>query len=144
MTQTVSKIAYGISLSYSATLGGSYTALAELLDITPPEETVENAKVYRSDNTAAVVEKIAGWTDIGDAEATITYQPGARASIAAMRGLFKFWKVVYPLVGSQAASDVDSFYGFISHIGKETPLKDAMKCKIKITISGDNTFTQGS
>jgi hypothetical protein len=142
---TVSTIGYGIKLAHSTTSGGTYTAIAELLDLTPPPENVDEVKVYRSDNTAAVVERIPGWTEVGDCSMKITYNPSQRSTLQSLRGVPGFWKVTYPLVTGQTASgDTELFAGFIKELGAETPLKDSMTCQIKIAVNGDITYTQGS
>jgi hypothetical protein len=145
MSATIARIGYGISLSHSTTSGGSYTAFAEILSITPPGVKVDVVNIYRSDNTSAVVERIPGWTEIQDVEMEITYNPAMRTVIEGLSGVPAFYKVTYPLVGSQnSVGDVDLIAGFISEIGKETPLKSNMTSKIKISVSGAITYTQGS
>jgi hypothetical protein len=145
MSGTQSKIGFGITLSHSTTSGGSYTAIAEILELTPPAPSVDEVKVYRSDNTAAVVEKIPGWTEVGDCDMTITYTPANRAALEGYLGVPAFWKITYPTCGTQTVQgDIDAFGGFLKEIGKETPLKDAMKCKAKIAINGGVTYTAGS
>jgi hypothetical protein len=145
MSQTLTKIGFGIALSHSSTIGGSYTAVAEVLEITPPMEQVDEVKVYRSDNTAAVVERIPGWQEVGDLDLTITYISGTRATLEGFLGVPGYWKVTYPLTGTQAsAGDVDLFYGFLKELSKDTPIKDAMKVKAKICVSGALSFIAGS
>lgn len=145
MSNTVSKIGFGIALSHSTTIGGTYTAVAEVLSLTPPPQSVEEVKVYRSDNTAAVVERVPGWTEIGDAEIEVTLIPSQKTTLQGLRGTFAYWKVTYPLMGSQTTTgDTEIFYGFLKEIGTETPLKDVMKTKLKFAVSGDITFATGT
>ncbi len=130
---TASQIGYGMGLLHSTTLGGSYAAVgSELLEIAPPEPSIEQLKVYRSDNSAAVVEKVNGWTDYGNATATVTYTPGNRAAVEGFLGVPGFFKVQYPkCTGQSSVGDSEIFAGTLIKIGKETPIKDVMKVKIE-------------
>lgn len=142
---TVSAIGLGISLAYATTSGGSYVALAEILSLKPSEPAVEEVKVARSDNTTAVVEKLPGWQENGDAEFEITYAPAQRALLEGYLRTPGYWKIIYPKVGGQTGSgDSEIFPGFLNHLGKETPIKGAMTCKCKIAVSGPIAYTQGS
>jgi hypothetical protein len=142
---TLSAIGFGITLGHSTTIGGTYINVAEILDITPATGQVDEVKIYRSDNTTATVEKIPGWIENSDAELTITYTPSNRSTLDVLQGTPLFWKITYPKVGSQATTgDTEAFHGFIKSFGKETPLKDAMKMKIKFAVDGAITFTAGS
>jgi|SRR6185437_10710181 len=142
---TATKIGYGIELSYCATSSGSYVTVAELLEMTPPAASVDEVKVYRSDNAAAVVEKIPGWTEYSDSEITCTYTAATRTALDALVGTPYFFKVTYPkLAGQVTTGDVDAFAGFIKSLNKETPLKAAMTIKIKMAINGAVTYTVGT
>lgn len=142
---TKAKIGYGISLGYCVSSGGSFTPIAEILDITPPTLTFEETKIQRSDASVPITEKIPGWGENSDPEVTATYITATKTALYALAGVPYFFKITWPLTGTQSsAGDTVSFAGFISSFGDETPIKDAMKCKIKFAVSGPATFAAGS
>lgn len=141
---TASKIGYGIAIAHCTTSGGSYTTFAELLSLTPPPVTGAQVKVARSDNAAAIIEKIPGWVDIGDAELELTYVAGGGAAIYALNMTPLYFKVTYPLVGAQSVGDTELWNGFICDISRQTPLQGAMTVKVKVAVNGAITFTAGS
>ena len=146
MSQTGTTIGFGIGIGFSATSGGGPTPIAEILELDPPESSFEEVKTYRSDNPAgAVVEKTPGWREDSNAKYRITYKPTQRAALEAINGQPQYWTITYPKCpGQTVVGDSEKFYGFISKLGKQTPLKEAMTCSIEISISGASVATQGS
>ena len=59
--------AYGAAISYSTTLGGSYTALTQIRDITPPEITAAMCDVTHLASANFMREKLPSWGDPGNA-----------------------------------------------------------------------------
>src|SRR4051812_25608826 len=139
MSATAGQIGYGFAISHATTLAGTYTALAEVTDIKPPKVTTENVKIQRNDSPDLFGEKIPGWKDASDCELTLVYAKTQTAAIYALQSTPLFWKFIKP-----DGTSTGAFYGFISEIGDETPLKDKMTNTVKITVSGAYAFTAGS
>jgi hypothetical protein len=136
---TLAAIGAGFSLSSSTTSGGTYTPIAEIVDLKPGKTTVGKSEIARSDNTQIAVEKIPGWKDVSDWEGKCVYAKTYRAALEALVGVPMYWKFIRPDGTSSQA-----FQAFMSELGDEVPIKEFMSCDFKLTVSGLAPFTAGS
>lgn len=138
MPDTAAIVGAGTTITLSTTSDGTYAALggtsSEVLDIKPPsyEAQFVEATNYASPNNAC--EYVwSGWNQAGDVEVTVSYVATSSASVEALLGLKRYWKITFP------DTKVISFAGFVSSFGSETPLKDTIKQTIKIKPTGKIT-----
>src|SRR6185437_10649036 len=96
MSATKAAIGYGFALTYCATVGGSYTPLAEILDIKPGKLTGEKITIQRNDSPDLFGEKIPGWKDAADWDAKLVYDKTKRALLESLFMVPNFWKFVRP------------------------------------------------
>jgi hypothetical protein len=136
MAATKAAIGFGYALSSSATSGGTYAPIAEILDLKPGKKVVEKIVIQRNDSPDLFGEKIPGWKDVGDWDVKVVYDKDKRVALEAMVGVPKFWKFVRP-----DGTSTSAFAAFMSELGDETPLKQEMSCDFKLTVSGDAVFT---
>ena len=132
---TAASIGYGYTIGYSATSGGTYTNLAEVLDVKPGKKT--GAKVEVLSNTSAnfYPDKIPGVKSEGDWDVKLVYAAGGRAAIDALFMVPQYFKFIRP-----NGTTTQTFFGFICEIGDEVPLKEAMTVDIKIAVSQNVVF----
>ena len=132
-------IGKGTTLSYSATQGGSYTALSEVTDVSLP--TVKIGKVdvthYLSDNNTMEY-KSAVWQDHEDIKLTLNFLKAQTTTLESFVGVDKWWKITLP-DGSTYVQP-----GFISELGGAAPNKDKVSQSVSITPTGPHTFAAAS
>ena len=132
-------IGYGSVLSYSTTLGGSYTTMGQVENIDGPDITVPAVKISNQDSTNTAEEKLPGIADAGTLKVTLIYLKTAMAILyTTMYRTQYFWKITYP-----DASTWTNLYGHISSISPKAPLGDAIKVDLEMEISGKPTWTSG-
>ena len=138
MSATLAAIGFGFALSHSTTSGGTYTAIGAITDLKPNKITVAKVEIARNDSPDLFGEVIPGWKNGGEYDATLVYDKTSYAAINALVGTPLYWKFIRPDGVSSSA-----FQGFISELGDEVPLKQAMQVMLKITVNGGQTFTAG-
>lgn len=134
-------IGFGTVFSYSAD-DVTYTDLAELVDVKPPETTVGAAKFTHNGSPNAHHEYKPGLAEGGEPTFKLWF---AKAGYATLKGFLrttKYWKITYPDLATTASTD--KFQGFISKIGKECPMEEGISVEVSIKISGPVTFTAGT
>jgi len=136
---TAAAIGYGYVLSNSSTSGGTFTPIIEILDVKPGKLSGEKVVIQRNDSPTLFGEKIPGWKDAAEWEVKCVYEKGKRAVLDGLFMVPGFWKFVRPDGTSSSA-----FAGFVSELGDEVPLKEAMTCNFKITVNGPVNFSAGS
>jgi hypothetical protein len=140
---------FGTTLGYADTVGGVYTTLTDLIDVTPPSVEIGKTETTHLASTGKAREYIAGWRDPGMLEFTgyLTKAQFTTLKGFADAGTQKFWKVTFPLIDSEATATILISFGFISKIGVDQISMegdDAIKCPFEVCCSGDDTFTAGS
>jgi hypothetical protein len=129
----------GATLGYSATSGGSYTLLSEVVDCNIPEITFPGVEKthYTSDNSR--IEKTpTGWGELGDNSVQLNYVKAQTTTLYTLVGQLKWWKLTL--------SDGSTYVwnGWISKLGHPVPNKDRILQTGAFTNTGDITFTAGS
>lgn len=134
----MAEIGLGATFSYETTAGsGTYTALAGVIGITPPDASVDTIDVTTFGDTDGWRDYIAGLIDGGEAEVQILYDPEAAVnatlhSIMTGRVPRKF-KILF------AAGASRIFDGIITAISHEVPMDDKLTATITIKQTGAPT-----
>ncbi len=137
MSDTVAEIGYGFALEYSATGAGEYTQIAEILDIKVPTVTTDKVVIQRNDSPDLYGEKIPGWKEASDLEATVVYN---HQQAVTLYGYFEAQTLLYWRFRKPDDTHTGTFRGFVCEMGDENPLKDKMMNVIKIAVSGKYSF----
>ncbi|HEY3694062.1 phage tail tube protein [Phenylobacterium sp.] len=128
---TTAIIGYGSTFSVETAPGsGSYTALGEVTDITPPNNQIDQIEATHMASPGRVKEFIPGLTDLGDMTVAMNYVPSNATDtfLLAWRadGTTRACKITYP----NAHTDV--FQGFLK--GYAPTLQTAAKASATLTV----------
>lgn len=135
---TPGQLGYAFILEYCATISGTYVPLVHCESITPCKITDEKIKVQTNDSPTKFGGAIPGWMDVSDAEVKCIYDSAQATTLYGFKvnQTKLFWKFVKPDTGATTAA----WFGWVSEIGDETPLKTYMANTIKIAVDGAYTF----
>lgn len=138
MAATAGIIGAGVTLGYSATSGGSYTSVAEILEITPPNPTAEKIDFSHAESPGLVKEYKAGFIEAGECALTINFNKTQYNTLDGLRGTAKYWKITL--------SDLSTiiFPGFIMSLTPPIDVKGKVTAKVSICATGSNTFAAGA
>jgi hypothetical protein len=129
---TKTKLEYGDAVDVATS--ASWTAIAKITDITPPEIKAEDIDVSNMDSADLFSEFEPGWAEGGEVECTIQFD---KTQDAAVYGLFrqpKGWRMTF------ADTSMWQFNGYINSFGNEVERKGIVTTKIKLKISGKPEF----
>jgi hypothetical protein len=123
-------LGYGAKLYYGTAGATATTELTLIMDISGPKVTA--AKIDETTHTQTVGEEnytrqAPGLKTSDDISMDILYACTQSATLFSLVGVEHSFKILYP------DTSYDSFDGFISEAGKETPVKENMKNNIVIT-----------
>jgi hypothetical protein len=132
-------IGFGVALGYSAD-GVTYTDVAKVVDITPPEPSVGKSKSTHNATANATHTYEPTLIEPGENDVKILF---AKAVHAVLDGFFwsratKFWKITL------AEGSTQTFQGFIMNLGTPTPMEDQVQTTMKMCVTGKVTFTAGT
>lgn len=144
MSATLAQIGYGFILTHATTQAGTYTAIGAIAEIKPTKITVDKVEVKRNDSPDLYGEKIPGWKDGGEYDVKVVYDGAQYVILNGLIGVPTWWKFSRPVAAGQATAATTAFFGFISELGDEVPLKEYQSTEFKITLSGGQTYTVGS
>ncbi|MEM8783898.1 MAG: phage tail tube protein [Planctomycetota bacterium] len=106
---------YGTTIEYGdgSTFSGStaFTAITEVISITPPNVNVGNREKKHLTSPNRVVTKRPNWKTPGQMSATVYYEKSVYDALQALTGVEKGWRITIP-DGSTVGVDA-----FISEIG---------------------------
>jgi hypothetical protein len=140
MATSTAIIGEATTLGYSAD-GTTYTAIAEVLDVTMPETTTEKVKVTSYDTDDKQHEYIPGWRDGSDVDVEVIYFKTLHNTLKGFADAraIKFWKITYPDGSS------DAWKGFITKFGGgSVPMDDKLVTKMSINLNNKVTYTAGA
>ena len=121
-------------------LGGGFTTIGELRDITPP--ALSRNPIETTTHNDSQESFVVGIKRHGDLSFTVGFLPGD-ASHDEQAGLTKSWnsaqkdqwKITYP------DGSIWQFYGYITSIGPSAPVDDGLTADITIRPTGAMTIT---
>lgn len=131
------KIGLGIVVAYESATPGTYTAVGEVYDVTPPEKTMETVDATNHSHTDGVRRKIAGLIDSGTASFQVAFDP-ALTVYAAINTILdaravKNWKFTYP----GGANTI--LPALVVGLGREVPLDDKMVITVSLEGAAPST-----
>lgn len=117
-----------------------FTAVAQIGDITGPEQKVDTIDTTTHNDTSGYKTFIGGLKESGDVKVPIFFDPansthtGVMTTLAA--GVLVNWKITLP------TSPVTSwsFQGLVTHLGHHYKMKDAIMADLTIKVSGAPTL----
>jgi hypothetical protein len=129
---------FGTKFGYATTLGGTYTYLGEVLDLTPPALVTQDIKTTHMLTANKVHTYRPGLVEPGECKVTIHFDHTENASLYALRNQNYFWQVLFS-DGSKL-----SCAGYLKEIGQKTPMDGLVNTELTIKASGDFTFVAGT
>jgi len=145
MPNSTAILGAGVKLGYadigtsSSSSGPTY--LAEVLDLTPGEESVGKIDISNHDSPNRKKEYIAGWIEVGDTTADLIYNKTDAATVRTIleSRVTRTWTILFP-DGSTLV-----FVGFLTQVGHAIPLEKEITTKVAICASESSVvFTPGS
>lgn len=135
MSATSGLIGKGTTLGYSATSGGTYTLLAEVLNVSVPEINVAHVEAthYTSPNNF-IDKKSIVWQDVNDLNIEVNYTANDTPTLYSLVGTDKYWKITL------SDSHTFTFPGFLSKLGAAIPNKDMVKTSLGVTVTGQIVY----
>ena len=136
----------GVKLGYQPADGtGTVTWLAEVVDLTPGEESVSKVEVTNHDTSTRRIQNIAGFIEVGDTTADLMYNTADAGTIRTIleARANKQWTIRFPDgITSSATGSTLVFVGFLTKAGHTVPLKTQMLTKVEICAAdGTVVFT---
>lgn len=128
---------YGATLYYATSSGGSYTAVAEVVDI-KDDLSVGSTKVTNLTSPNAFHEYIPALGEGGETTFTLNYTRAQATTLFGYLRTVLYWKVILP------NTDVYAFVGHISKFGLMIPDDDRITQDASIKVTGKPTLTAGS
>lgn len=139
MPRTAATKGRGAILSYSDTVGGTYTEVAEVLKVTVPKvkpvdiETTTNSSVDTLGG-GDFKEHVGGWIEPGTLTATIRFDKAVEPALYALVAVSKFFKITY----SGGANWI--YGGYISGFGDNVEENGQITTEIEVQCSGKPAF----
>ena len=125
----------------------TFTAVAEVKDITPPQLSKDSIEVTSQDSTNGFREFIPGWKDSGEVSfegnwiPTHATQDGTTGVLASFNDDDNHnWQIVLPNDGTVAGLTV-GFTGHVINFEPDLPLEDAAALSVSIKVTGAITIT---
>jgi len=139
-------IAYGASLSYSTTEGGSYTAFAAVTEVAPPNSTRTRVDKTNHSSPSRTKQKRRGMRDPGEIACKALLDANELEALYALEADEddKWFKFALPLASGQTLPTRWVGIGFVADITLMTPLDDKTEVEFKVCMGGKWTYTKGS
>lgn len=128
---------YGSTVQTSTTSGGTFTALAQVKDITPPNLTVDADDVKHMSSTGQFKDKEPGWIDSDNPSFDMLFTKAQFNTLIgyAAAGTKMWWKFIDP------AGNYEKCEAFVSKVGRSIPMEGRIMCVIELTVTQLPTFT---
>lgn len=146
MANTAARIGYNCDISYSATVGGSYTSLGEVIKLKPPGISVDE---HQADTLGKLVKEfVQGLLEYKPCTIKIRWAPENtthQAILTKIRARSKhFWKIILPqadgTAGSGANYTVGPFEAFVKDFEPGEVANDGtIEADITLRYTGDTT-----
>ena len=121
----------------------NFSEVAELLEVTPPEESRDDIDVSNNSSPNGTKESIPGWRDPGKVPFKANWLPSnaTQNSTTGLRSVYNDninhnWQIVLP-----AAILTISFAGHLSSLKGDLPLDEQAQLSGEITVSGAITYS---
>jgi hypothetical protein len=139
---------WGTTLGFATVGNGSYTAVADIVEITPPDMVKGETKTTKLNAAAKVHTYIPGWRESGELKIKCFFE---RAGYGTLLNQFKNetsydYKITFPIASGDTTPSTAMWTGFVKGI-KKNPVSDnddAISYEVTFKLSGDVTFTAGS
>ncbi len=138
------EIGYGLTLGYCTTSGGSYTAVANPSDVTPPEYVIEAVDKTSHDSTNAFRDKTPGLVDPGVITFKALLSKAQYTALESQLRVNQFWKITWPMATGESTASKVVAAGWLSKLKTVLPLAGATEIEGEVTVTGKPTFTSGS
>lgn len=146
MAASEAQIGYGatFAIGNGATPTEAFTALAEVIDITPPSDNIDVIEITHLSSPNRTKEFITGLNDPGECALTVNFLPGEADddAIQALRGLTspKNFQITFPAISGNPAVKW-TFAGYLTGYEPTVPINDRMTANIRIKVTGSYTVS---
>jgi hypothetical protein len=127
----------GTTLGHATTSGGTYTTIAAVTEVKPPETEAQSVEITSYDS-ADIKEYMCGLDEPGETDFTLNFDKTVYAALMGLRRTSLFWKITLPDDSTYA------FEGWITKIGTAIPVGDRLTASATIKVNSVVTFTAGS
>jgi len=124
------KLHYGTVGADPAAASTGWTAVAEVVDIAPPEVAADDIETTSHDNATHDRTYQAGLVDNGESEITCHYDKTAYAALLALVRTEKAFRIKF------SDNSAVSWNGYIKGIGTEVDIEGLTTMKLTIKVSG--------
>lgn len=136
MTVSTAFSSWSTVIQYEVTPGGgSFTDVAELKDITPPDFAVEDLEVTHQTSSDGYKEYIPGLVEGGEVTFDVNWVPGnatQQAVMAKIGGAAINWRIVYPT----AVDYRWAFKAYVKGVNSKAPLSGAAEGSLTLKVTG--------
>lgn len=146
MAATEAQIGYGATFAIGdgATPTEAFTALAEVISINPPSDSIDMPEATHLSSPNRTKEYIAGLNDPGECALTINFLPGEADddAIQALRGLSSptNFQITYPAIAGNPQVKW-TFAGYLTGYEPDVPIGDRMTANVRIKVTGSYTVS---
>lgn len=137
---------YSAALSYATATNGTFTALADVRSVKPPNIQIGSSETTHLGSANAAKEFIPGWIDAGDIGFTLYFDSAQFSTVYGLVRSSRYWKITFPLVGTQTTAATWVAEGFLTSLDTaEMGIDDnAVTAPGTIKVTGKPTFTAAS
>jgi len=136
---TAASIGNGAQFQIESVTPGTFTAISEVFDITPPNETADVIDVTNLQSTQR--EFILGLTDPGETSFEMNFVPGSASETLLLAAkasrTSKQFRIVFPNLYTW------TFGGLVTGYEPSMPNDDKMTCTVTIKVTGSVTRAAG-
>lgn len=142
MTATQARIGYGSTFEISTDSGSTWTAVAEVMNITPPSDAVDVIDATHMASPNRTREFIAGLNDPGEASFEMNFIPGGAGdqAIQALRGTYATiqCRITYP------NGQRWTFAGILTGYEPTDPMDDKMTATVTFKVTASYSVSSAS
>ena len=135
-------IGYGTTFERSDSASPEvYTAIAEVMNITPPPYARETQDATHMSSTDGYREFISGLRDAGEVALELNYIPGGAAQTSLLADFDSDALVNYRIVFPTSPQQTVTFAGLVTGFSPEAPLEGKQTVSVTFKVSGKPTWS---
>ena len=134
-------IGFGTIFSRESDTPGTYTDLAQIVEIGDVTRNRNVSENMYFDSSSGYAEKIAGFRNVDDISLTLAFDPADATSALLVGDIDIATAHNYRITWSDADTTIATFSGLVTSVGIATPLEEKTTQAFTISVNGSITFT---
>jgi len=126
---------YSTTIKYGTSGGSPTTLLGQVMDVTAPDQSVDDVEFTNNDSANGFKEYIPGLSDGGTVSFEVVYEESKNATMQTLLGAMKSWEITLP------DDSTWDFEGYVNGLGHDVPVGDLVKNSVSIKIDGKPSFS---